>query len=122
MVLASLLLVHGFASTAWRSHAHGSARAAVSMSTPIDAILEKVGIELPGPNIDGMPARGVVITGGAGGVGYAYADSFMQRGHQIVICDVRDPEAAVAALQQKHAGGSGKVYGCVCDVSKSDTC
>jgi chlorophyll(ide) b reductase len=93
MVLASLLLVHGFASTAWRSHAHGSARAAVSMSTPIDAILEKVGIELPGPNIDGMPARGVVITGGAGGVGYAYADSFMQRGHQVVICDVSKSES-----------------------------
>ena len=49
-------------------------------------------------------------------MGYAYADSFMARGHSVVICDVRDPEAAVAALQQKHAGGSGKVYGCVCDV------
>ena len=44
-------------------------------------------------------------------MGYAYADSFMARGHSVVICDVRDPEAAVAALQQKHAGGTGKVYG-----------
>ena len=35
----------------------------------------------------------------------------MARGHSVVICDVRDPEAAVAALQQKHAGGTGKVYG-----------
>ena len=54
-------------------------------------------------------------------MGYAYADSFMARGHSVVICDVRDPEAAVAALQQKHAGGKGKVYGCVCDVRAACT-
>uniref|UniRef100_A0A7S2N1X0 Uncharacterized protein n=1 Tax=Haptolina brevifila TaxID=156173 RepID=A0A7S2N1X0_9EUKA len=64
-----------------------------------------------------MSTRGVVITGGAGGVGYAYADSFMKRGHWVVICDVKDPSAAVAALQAKHDGGVGRVYGCVCDVS-----
>jgi len=115
-------VVQGFAGSARPGHATlGSARSAVSMATgnPIGAILEKAGIDIPGPDISGLPPQGVVITGGAGGVGYAYADSFMARGHNVVICDVRDPEAAVAALQQKHASGSGKVYGCVCDVSKS---
>jgi len=164
MLLAAV--VQGFAGSARPGHATlGSARSAVSMATgnPIGgAILEKAGIDIPGPDISGLPpqvaralvprsahhspltthhslltahgslltaqrsppsahrpaltTQGVVVTGGAGGVGYAYADSFMARGHSVVICDVRDPEAAVAALQQKHAGGSGKVYGCVCDV------
>jgi len=166
-IMAMLLaaVVQGFAGSARPGHATlGSARSAVSMATgnPIGAILEKAGIDIPGPDISGLPpqvaralvprsahhspltthhslltahgslltaqrsppsahrpaltTQGVVVTGGAGGVGYAYADSFMARGHSVVICDVRDPEAAVAALQQKHAGGSGKVYGCVCDV------
>jgi chlorophyll(ide) b reductase len=66
-----------------------------------------------------MSTRGIVITGGAGGVGYAYADSFMARGHWVVICDVKDPSEAVAALRAKHKGGLGKVDGCVCDVSDS---
>jgi len=64
-----------------------------------------------------MSTRGVVITGGAGGVGYAYADSFMARGHWVVICDVKDPSPAVEALRAKHAGGIGRVHGTVCDVS-----
>ena len=124
LAAAAAALVQGFAGSARPSHASlGSARSAVSMATgnPIGAILEKMGIDIPGPDISGLPAQGVVITGGAGGVGYAYADSFMARGHNVVICDVKDPEAAVAALQQKHAGGSGKVYGCVCDVSKTES-
>jgi len=69
------------------------------------------------PDVDSMPPRGVVVTGGANGVGYAYTDSFMQRGHSVVICDIKDPSPAIAALEEKHAGGSGKVYGCICDVS-----
>jgi len=68
-----------------------------------------------------MATKGVVITGGAGGVGYAYADSFMKRGHWVVICDVKDPEPAVQALRQKHEGGLGKVHGCICDVSKAES-
>ena len=42
-----------------------------------------------------MQSVGVVITGGAGGVGFAYADEFVRRGHKVVICDVKDPDAAV---------------------------
>jgi chlorophyll(ide) b reductase len=60
--------------------------------------------------------KGVVVTGGAGGVGYAYADEFLARGHWVVICDVKDPEPAVQSLRQKHAGGLGRVYGTTTDV------
>ena len=63
--------------------------------------------------------KGVVITGGAGGVGYAYADEFLARGHWVVICDVKDPATAVAALQAKHPDGPSRIYGIECDVSDS---
>lgn len=66
----------------------------------------------------GQP-KGVVITGGAGGVGWAYADEFMRQGHWVVICDVKDPEPAVQALRQLHPDGISRVHGVVCDVSDS---
>jgi len=68
-----------------------------------------------------MSTRGVVITGGAGGVGYAYADTFMRMGHWVVICDVKDPAPAVDALRKKHEGGVGQIHGCVCDVSSAES-
>jgi len=63
----------------------------------------------------GPICAGVVITGGAGGVGYAYADEFLKRGHRVVICDVKDPKDAVDALKKKYPDGS--IYGSACDVS-----
>eukprot|EP00933_Yihiella_yeosuensis_P049523 TRINITY_DN4651_c1_g1_i1.p1 TRINITY_DN4651_c1_g1~~TRINITY_DN4651_c1_g1_i1.p1 ORF type:complete len:394 (+),score=100.36 TRINITY_DN4651_c1_g1_i1:66-1247(+) len=61
---------------------------------------------------------GVVITGGAAGVGYAYADEFISRGHQVVICDVKDPSVAVESLKAKHPNAApGCIHGTVCDVS-----
>ena len=65
--------------------------------------------------------KGVVITGGAGGVGWAYADEFMRQGHWVVICDVKDPEPAVQALRQKHPTGIARCYGCVTDVSDAES-
>lgn len=58
---------------------------------------------------------GVVITGSAGGVGFAYAGEFMDRGYDVVICDVRDCSSAAGALEQRHP--NGKVYHTKCDVS-----
>jgi chlorophyll(ide) b reductase len=58
---------------------------------------------------------GVVITGGAAGVGYAYADEFIRRGHRVVICDVKDCSSAVNAIKSKYPNGS--IYGTICDVS-----
>jgi len=68
-----------------------------------------------------MATRGVVITGGAGGVGYAYADTLMREGHWVVICDVKDPTAAVESLRAKHPDGIGRVHGTVCDVSSAES-
>ena len=58
---------------------------------------------------------GVVITGAAGGVGFAYAGEFMDRGYEVVICDVKDCTAAAAALNAKHTNGTA--YHTTCDVS-----
>ena len=52
-----------------------------------------------------MPDGGVVITGSAGGVGFAYAGEFMDRGYDVVICDVKDCTAAAKALTARHPNG-----------------
>lgn len=62
-----------------------------------------------------MSNGGVVITGSAGGVGFAYAGEFMDRGYDVVICDVRDCSSAAKALESRHP--NGKVYHTKCDVS-----
>ena len=64
-----------------------------------------------------MSAGGVVITGSAGGVGFAYAGEFMDRGYDVVICDVKDCSEAVRSLTAQHP--SGRVFGTQCDVSDS---
>jgi len=113
----------------------GSSTCVAPMRAPqpkMFGFLKKLGLEKPdflpdfggaeAVDVENMPPRNVVVTGGANGVGYAYADSFMQRGHNVVICDVKDPSAAIAALEAKHqAPGAGKVYGCVTDVSKAES-
>lgn len=60
---------------------------------------------------------GVVITGAAGGVGFAYAGEFMDRGYDVVICDVKDCSSAAKALTARHP--NGKVFHTKCDVSSS---
>lgn len=77
-----------------------SARAGASQSTALD-----------------MSNGGVVITGSAGGVGFAYAGEFMDRGYDVVICDVKDCSTAAKALEQRHP--NGKVFHTKCDVSDS---
>ena len=59
-MLAAAALVQGFAGSARPSHASlGSARSAVSMATgnPIGAILDKMGIDVPGPDVSGLPPQ-----------------------------------------------------------------
>lgn len=67
-----------------------------------------------------MSNGGVVITGSAGGVGFAYAGEFMDRGYDVVICDVQDCASAAAALESRHP--NGKVFYTKCDVSDADSC
>ena len=66
-----------------------------------------------------MSNGGVVITGSAGGVGFAYAGEFMDRGYDVVICDVKDCTAAAKALSESHP--NGKVYHTKCDVSDANS-
>jgi chlorophyll(ide) b reductase len=61
---------------------------------------------------------GVVITGGAAGVGWAYAVEFSRRGYPVVICDIKDTANAVAAIRARVPDGA-PVYGTQCDVSDS---
>jgi len=63
---------------------------------------------------------GVVITGGAAGVGWAYAVEFSQRGYPVVICDVKDTTAAVSAIRERVPDGA-PVYGTQCDVSDANS-
>jgi chlorophyll(ide) b reductase len=63
----------------------------------------------------GMPDGGVVLTGSAGGVGFAYAGEFMDRGYDVVICDVKDCTTAAKVLTARHP--NGRVFHTKCDVS-----
>ncbi len=67
-----------------------------------------------------MPDGGVVVTGSAGGVGFAYAGEFMDRGYDVVICDVKDCTAAAKALTARHP--NGRVFHTKCDVSDAKSC
>jgi len=70
------------------------------------------------PTLSPEEAGGVVITGGAGGVGFAYANEFIERGYNVVICDVKDCSAPAQAIQQRHPKG-GKIYHTKCDVGSA---
>lgn len=65
---------------------------------------------------------GVVITGGANGVGYAYACEFISRGYDVVICDIKDCTIAAKSIEKKYYpnANTGKIYHTKCDVSNSD--
>jgi chlorophyll(ide) b reductase len=63
---------------------------------------------------------GVVITGGAAGVGWAYALEFSQRGYPVVICDIKDTATAVNAIRERAPNGA-PVYGTQCDVSDAQS-
>lgn len=66
-----------------------------------------------------MSMGGVVITGGANGVGFAYAGEFLDRGYDVVICDVQDCTSAARALEGRASSGGGKLHHTKCDVSDS---
>lgn len=77
-------------------------------------------ISRPSSSLNAMPDGGVVITGSAGGVGFAYAGEFMDRGYDVVICDVKDCSTAAKALTARHPNGN--VYHTQCDVSDAASC
>ncbi len=65
-----------------------------------------------------LDGRCVIITGGAQGLGAAYARALGERGAKIVITDVIDPSHSVQAV--KDAGG--EAIGLVSDVSSPSDC
>lgn len=68
-----------------------------------------------GPSARKSDKPGVVITGGAAGVGFAYAGEFMDRGYDVVICDIRDCSSAAKALSSRYPDAN--IYHTTCDVS-----
>lgn len=40
----------------------------------------------------------------------------MDRGYDVVICDIKDPSRAVKVLQKNHCGAGANAYGIKCDV------
>lgn len=69
-------------------------------------------------SLDATPA--VVITGGAAGVGYAYADKFLSQSIPCVVCDVAPLDDAISSLKKKYPSMSEKVHGVKCDVSSAE--
>ncbi|MGI9405805.1 MAG: SDR family NAD(P)-dependent oxidoreductase, partial [Hyphomicrobiaceae bacterium] len=63
-----------------------------------------------------MEGKIAVITGAAGGLGYACADRFVREGAKVVIADVQDELGEHAAEKLTDAGGDVKYLHC--DVSK----
>ena len=53
-----------------------------------------------------------IVTGGAAGIGFAYAQRFLAEGARVVVADIADPVAAAGKL-----GGGDRVLGVRVDVS-----
>ncbi len=68
-----------------------------------------------------LSSKGVVITGGSKGLGYAMAEEFLVRGDRVVLCarDASRLNAAVAALHAKFSS-PGSIQGITCDVSNPE--
>lgn len=67
-------------------------------------------------NNDGMHGKGVVITGGASGIGLATAKVFANRGARLLLADI-ETEALADAAEQVAAAGASVVETQTCDVS-----
>jgi len=104
-----------FPQSGWTARA--ASPAALELPAPLASLFDPPPDDVSSASIG---PKGVVITGGAGGVGFAYADELLPLGHAVVICDVKDPASAVASLKAKH-GADAPIYGSVCDVSSADS-
>ena len=60
-----------------------------------------------------LTGRTVIVTGGARGIGAAYALALAKEGAKVAVCDVLDPAATVAAVE----GAGGEALGATCDIT-----
>ncbi len=70
--------------------------------------------DAPTPAGDRAEARGVVVTGGASGIGRAVAEACVARGDRVLLFDIDGDAAAAASVDIGGAGGFG------CDVADPD--
>lgn len=61
----------------------------------------------------GLEGRAVIVTGGAQGIGATYAAALAAAGARVAVCDLRAPEATVAAVR----AAGGEAIGEACDVT-----
>ena len=68
----------------------------------------------------GKAKKTALVTGAAGGVGFALADSLARRGFSVVVCDIDQGriECAANALNSRYGDGAG--YATVCDVGDAE--
>jgi len=85
----------------------------------VDSASSSTSLSMAGTITEGS-GGGVVITGGAAGVGFAYASEFLKRGYDVVICDVRDCTNAASALASTYPNSGGQIFHKKCDVSNSE--
>ncbi|MFM7708041.1 MAG: SDR family oxidoreductase [Gammaproteobacteria bacterium] len=66
-----------------------------------------------------MDSKVVVITGSTQGLGYGYAQAFLQRGHHVVVSGRQQSavDAAIDRLEADAVVGAGAVIGQACEVS-----
>ena len=62
-----------------------------------------------------------LVTGAAGGVGFALADSLAKRGFQVVICDIDEGRITAAEEALNSLYGAESAFATVCDVGSTES-
>ena len=67
----------------------------------------------------GLNGKGVIITGGSRGIGFAIADAFAAEGANISICG--RTESSLNSAEDKLAAHNGIVHAAICDVADASS-
>jgi len=69
----------------------------------------------------GREKKTALVTGAAGGVGFALADSLAKRGFAVVICDIDESRITAAEDALNALYGAGSAFATVCDVGATES-